>query len=75
MKLNKKMRSLLNASSIGISVVAAILIGTAMGVYLDKVFNTKPYLTMVFMVLGIIAGFKNIIYFIKRTDLYDENGD
>ncbi|MGA1846831.1 AtpZ/AtpI family protein [Deferribacter abyssi] len=69
------MRSFLNASSIGISVVAAILIGTAMGVYLDKIFNTKPYLTMLFMVLGVIAGFKNIIYFIKKTDLYDENGD
>ncbi|MGA1861817.1 AtpZ/AtpI family protein [Deferribacter thermophilus] len=73
MKLNKKMRSFLNASSIGISVVAAILIGTAMGLYLDKVFNTKPYLTIVFMILGIVAGFKNILYFIKRTGLYNND--
>ena len=75
MKFDKKMKNFLNASSIGISVVAAILIGTAMGVYLDKVFKTKPYLTLLFMVLGIIAGFKNIFYFLKKTDLYDENGE
>ncbi|BAI81192.1 conserved hypothetical protein [Deferribacter desulfuricans SSM1] len=75
MKLNKKMRSFLNASSIGISVVAAIMIGTGMGVYLDKIFNTKPYLTLLFMVLGVIAGFKNIFYFIKRTDLYNEDDE
>jgi ATP synthase protein I len=38
----------------------AIFIGYYAGVYLDEYFGTKPYLTMIFLILGIIAGFKNI---------------
>jgi ATP synthase protein I len=72
LKFNKKARQLLNASTIGISFVTAIVIGTFMGYFLDKYFDTKPYLTLIFMILGVAAGFKNMIYFLKKSGIFDK---
>ncbi len=71
-KIDKKMRPLLNASSVGMSMVAAIAIGTGMGYYLDKYFGTKPYLTIIFMIFGVIAAFKNLFYFVKRAEVLED---
>jgi ATP synthase protein I len=75
MKFNKKMRSMLNASTIGFSFISAIGIGTLMGYYLDKYFETKPYLTLIFMVFGIVAGFKNMFYFVKKSIKEDDSSE
>lgn len=72
MKFNKKARQLLNASATGMSFVTAIVIGTFMGYFLDKYFGTKPYLTLIFMILGVAAGFKNMIYFLKKSGIFDK---
>nr|WP_320014214.1 AtpZ/AtpI family protein [uncultured Desulfobacter sp.] len=48
-------------ASLGISVALAIVIGMALGYWLDNVFNTKPVLLMVGLGFGIAAGFSNII--------------
>ena len=54
-------------SSLGISVSLAIFIGLGIGVWLDRKFDTSPWLTLIFLVLGIIAGFRNIALIIKRA--------
>lgn len=54
-------------SSIGLSVSLSIFIGLAVGLYLDKYFNTSPVLMLIFLVLGIIAGFRNIGLAIKKS--------
>jgi len=56
-------RQLAVYSHVGISFVFCILIGFAIGWYLDnKVFDgrTAPYLTFLFLALGIAAGFKTL---------------
>jgi ATP synthase protein I len=53
-------------STVGLSVALAIFIGLAIGVYLDRRFDTTPWLTLVFLVLGIAAGYKNIGLAIKK---------
>ena len=53
-------------SSLGVSMVAATLIGLAMGYYLDKWLETSPWLTLIFLVIGIIAGFRNIYILTER---------
>jgi len=53
-------------SSIGISLVAAILIGLAMGYYLDKWLDTRPVLTLVMLGFGIVSGFRNVFILTKR---------
>lgn len=68
--IEKKLLTYLNASVIGLSVVFSILIGLAMGYFLDKLLHTRPYLTMFFLIMGVIAGFKNMIYFIKKLKVF-----
>lgn len=54
-------------SSIGLSVALSIFIGLAIGVYLDRRWGTSPWLTLVFLFLGIGAGYKNIALAIKKS--------
>lgn len=46
--------------------VAATFIGLAMGYYLDRWLGTSPWLTLIFLLFGIIAGFRNIFILTQR---------
>lgn len=71
-EVDKFIKNMANASSVGTSLAFSVIIGGAMGWWLDKTFGTKPWLFLLFLVCGIIAGFKNMVYFIKKTDLFDD---
>lgn len=61
------MRELAYYGSLGLSFSLSIFIGLAVGVYLDyKVFDTTPWLTLIFLGIGIVAGFRNIAMAIKK---------
>lgn len=53
-------------SSLGTSLVIATFAGLYIGIYLDKLFSTKPWLTIIFLIIGIAAGFRNIYVLIKK---------
>ena len=55
-------------SIMGIEMVVSTFIGLGMGIYLDKKFETAPWLTIVFLIIGIIAGFRNIFREIKKLE-------
>ncbi len=56
------------ASTLGLTIVIATFIGLALGLWLDRVFDTSPWLTIIFLILGIVAGFRNFYRFMtKRT--------
>lgn len=44
----------------GLHLVSGTFVGFAIGWFLDKWLGTSPWLTMSFLVLGIIAGFMNV---------------
>jgi len=54
-------------SSLGLQVALSIFIGLAAGVYLDRKFDTTPWLTLIFLGFGIAAGFRNIALAIKKS--------
>ncbi|MCE5336444.1 MAG: AtpZ/AtpI family protein [Desulfobacteraceae bacterium] len=54
------------ASTIGYQVAFAPFIGIGIGVYLDSRFGTLPYLTIIFLILGIFAGARNYYRFAKQ---------
>lgn len=54
-------------STIGLSVALAIFIGLAIGLWLDKKFGTEPWLMIIFLIFGIIAGYRNIGLAIKKS--------
>ena len=64
-------------SSVGISLVAAILIGLTMGIYLDKWLDTQPLFTFIMLLIGVISGFRNVYILttreLKRQELEDKS--
>jgi ATP synthase protein I len=63
----RSIKELAYYSSLGLSVSLSIFIGLAIGVYLDRRWDTSPWLTLIFLVLGILAGFRNIGLAIKKA--------
>ena len=49
-----------NVATIGMQLVAATFIGLAMGYFLDKWLGTEPWLLIIFLLLGIAAGFRDV---------------
>jgi ATP synthase protein I len=59
-------RGIADLSTIGINLVVATFVGLLIGIYLDRVFGTKPWLTIIFLIFGIIAGFRNIVRLARK---------
>ena len=62
----KALRLMGHASALGIAIVLATAIGLFCGYWLDKKFDTSPWLTLIFLILGIIAGFRNFYHFVTK---------
>jgi len=62
------------ASTIGINLVISTFIGFAIGYVLDKkVFNTFPWFTIIFLLIGIASGFKYLFKIVSRMGKGDGN--
>lgn len=64
-------RLLADFGNIGLTMVASIFIGLGIGYWLDhKLFDgkTTPWFTLIFLGLGIAAGFKNLFLLARRKD-------
>jgi F0F1-type ATP synthase assembly protein I len=59
------------ASSIGIVLVVSIFIGWGFGSWLDKKLGTSPWLMLVFTLLGIAAGFIEMIRIAQQLSKED----
>ncbi len=57
---------LARVSSIGIAMVIAIFGCFYLGRWLDQQLETEPYLTLLFLLIGIAAGFRNMYFLVKR---------
>jgi len=67
-KLNKRLNQdqgkgkfLGNAFRLGTEMVAAVLVGTIIGFFLDNWFDTKPLLMIIFFFIGSAAGILNVV--------------
>jgi ATP synthase protein I len=65
-------KSLLSYSSLGIEMGLCVAIGIGIGYYLDRYFETSPYLTIIFMIFGIIAAMKTIYQLMKKLEKENE---
>jgi ATP synthase protein I len=55
------------ASSIGIAMILAIFGCLLLGVYLDRKFDSGHVFSIVFLFIGIAAGFRNIYVLIEKN--------
>ena len=73
----------LNASIVGIQFPVAMAIGYFWGKWMDGLFGTEPWLTIIFFILGLIAGFVNLFRITMMTareeerlsEEYQDSGD
>jgi len=62
----------LNASIVGIQFPVAMAIGYFWGKWMDGWFGTEPWLTAVFSILGVVAGFVNLFRITLQTGEQEE---
>ena len=60
------------AGTIGLQLVSATFIGLAMGYFLDKWLGTSPWLLVIFLLLGIVAGFRDVFLEARRIQRKSE---
>ena len=51
---------------LGLVIIVCILVGLAIGLFLDKFFKTNGVFVVIFLIMGIIAGFMNVYKDIMR---------
>jgi ATP synthase protein I len=66
-KDRKLMRLLGELSTVGLTLVFATVIGLFVGLKLDQWFGTSPWLTALFFLFGLIAGFRNVFVYAKKS--------
>jgi ATP synthase protein I len=64
----KLLRQLLQYSAIGLEMGFAVAIGGVMGYVMDRWLGTQPWLTLVFLILGIVAAFRSLFNLAKRIE-------
>jgi ATP synthase protein I len=65
-------KSLLSYSSLGLEMGLCVAIGIGIGYFLDRFFHTSPYLTIIFMIFGVIAAMKTIFQLMKKIEKENE---
>ena len=60
-----------SAFKLGTELIAAVAVGTIIGFILDTLFDTKPWLIIIFFFLGAAAGMLNVIRAANRMQKED----
>jgi ATP synthase protein I len=61
LEMDRKILSIVGrASAIGLHMVSGVAVGCGLGWLLDLLLGTRPWLLLVFLVLGVAAGFRNV---------------
>ena len=63
----RAIRELAYYSSLGLQIALSIFIGLFLGVYLDRRMGSAPWLTLIGLGMGIVAGYRNIGLAIKKS--------
>ena len=73
--IRKTIKTLGYLSTTGMSMALCIAIGALIGFYLDKKFKTDPWLLLIFLLLGIIAAFKNLMFMVRKARDNDQKSE
>ena len=67
--------SALRFSAVGLELAINIVVGTGFGWWLDGKLDTKPYLALVGLLLGVAAGVKTLVRVTREFNRLDEKED
>lgn len=62
------MRNLVLLTQVAITIMTPIFLGLFLGLWIDGKLDTKPFFTLVLIVVGVLAGFLNAYKLIVSSD-------
>ena len=71
---SKRLYEGLSASSAGLELGLAVAIGALFGRWLDGRLGTEPWMLLVFLVVGLIAGFRGLLRAVARAERAERRG-
>jgi predicted F0F1-ATPase subunit len=60
------MQTYASLGSVGLSFVFAVVLGTGLGLWLDRLTGWSPAFTLIFFVVGLVAGVLNVYRAVSR---------
>lgn len=67
----KMMKLLARYGTVGLEMGFAVAVGAFIGMFLDKLLGTKPWLAIIFLLFGVVAGFKRLIQVSRKVKFND----
>jgi ATP synthase protein I len=67
-KRSRRFYNALSASSVGLELGIAVILALLGGMWLDTELGTSPWFMLVGLVIGLIAGFRNVLRAVERSD-------
>jgi len=67
-RTSKRVYQGLNASSVGLELGISVILGLLFGRWLDGQLGTEPWMMLLFLVFGLIAGFRGVLRAIARVE-------
>jgi ATP synthase protein I len=67
-RASRQMYEGLSSSSVGLELGIAVIVGLLFGMWLDRQLGTAPWMMLVFLVLGLVAGFRNLLRAVARAE-------
>lgn len=61
-------RRYLRYSSVGLEMGLSVILGLVIGQWLDKKLNTGPWLLLVFLLFGMVAGFRSVFRLMREVN-------
>jgi ATP synthase protein I len=68
----KLFRQIASYSTLGLEMGLSVAVGAIIGYYLDKWLHTEPWLLIVFLVFGVVSGFRSLYRALKRFEREDK---
>jgi len=65
------LRQIASYSTLGLEMGLSVAVGAGIGYYLDKWLKTEPWLLIIFLVFGVVAGFRSLYRALKRLQKED----
>lgn len=67
-RTGKQAYDALSASSVGLELGISVILGVLFGYWLDRQLGTEPWMMILFLVLGLVAGFRGVLRAVGRAD-------
>jgi ATP synthase protein I len=74
-RTTKRAYDALSASSVGLELGISVIVGLLFGMWLDRQIGTSPWMMLLFLVFGLIAGFRGMFRAVRRAEKAGEEND